>query len=150
MKILIVENMPLTFIAIKEVIETLAVVDVYPKSITENNDLISNINRHDSNNDKYDEVLSKYSDIDLFIIDIYLSRQNERERNGISFCEYVLENIDKSNNKNPHIFFISNGNVRNYQIPYEKNIRFFDKEKEGAYLYEVLRKSVEELFQLGE
>jgi len=150
MKTLIIENMPTTFMAIKEVIETLSDIDVYPKSMTENYDLISDINRHDSNNNNYDKILANHNEIDLFIIDIYLSRQNERERNGISFCEYLLENKDKINNKNPYVFFISNGTVKNYQIPSGDNILFFDKEKEGAFLYEVIRKKIQELFDLSE
>lgn len=150
MKILILEDRSHTLWAIKEVLETLDDVEVFPTNPTENRDLLDDILHHTSTVNKYDAVLSRYGEIDLFIIDIYLSQQKEREKSGVTFCEYVLENPEKNNNKTSQFIIISNGTVNKRDLPWGENIHFFDKAKEREFLYEAINKKVKELFQLDD
>lgn len=150
MKILLVENKQRTFLPIKEVLETLDGVEVCPKNESENTNMIDVINHHNSNRNTYEKVLSDNPDIDLFIIDIYLSNQNKRDKNGIIFCEYILEKIRKKEyEKNSNFIIISSGYIEPYEIPFGDNIQFINKYEQGAFLYEVLRMKVKEIMDIG-
>jgi hypothetical protein len=150
MKILIVENATETFLGIKDVLETLDGVEVNPQNEEESINLISDINRHNSNNNKYDEVLTANPGIDLFIVDVYLSRQRTREKNGITFCEYILEKIRKKEyQKDSNFIIISSGYVEPYEIPSGNKIQFVNKMEAREFLYEFLKKMVEAIMDNG-
>ena len=142
MKILIVEDDNEVFGDFKEILETLDEVYVFPRDKSENNDLISDID-----DKKYDEILNQYKDIDLFILDVYLSTAREKEKTGIMFCKHIQEKIRAQTYPNRAKFIIvSSGYLENHEIP-SKDTSFINKNDESIHLYEVLKEKVRDLLE---
>jgi len=131
-KILVIENETNHISAIKGTLERHLGerVKVYPQIINGKNEDFSNNNYllGEIINGKFNEILEHYSDIDLFIIDVYL--RDTADEIGLLFYQHILKNVKRefkaiimSNNK-INVDLLINGKAIFFS-KYDKGIKNF-------------------------